>query len=98
VEVGTHPGLIAEVQLGALGAGPLPDRRKVLLLPSAHRLRVLLVGPVQRPLRGQPDPAQQLPDPLRCHLDAELLQDQLPDDLACPQREVELKLPRIAAS
>jgi hypothetical protein len=40
---------------------------------------------------------QQLPDSLRGHLDVEHPPDQIADDLACPQCEVELELPRVAA-
>jgi hypothetical protein len=38
---------------------------------------------------------QQLPHPLRGHLDVELLTDEIPHDPAGPQREIELELPRI---
>src|SRR5512146_2805777 len=96
VTVSPYPRLIAEEQLSTLGPSLLPDCRELVVGPPAHRVRILLVGAAQRPLRRQPEAPQQLPDPLRSHLDPEFLLDQLPGDRACPQRAVKLKLPRIA--
>ena len=62
VVVRADPGLIGEVDGGALGLGRGPDRGVLLALPPIHRLGVLLIGAVQRPLRRQPQLAQQPPD------------------------------------
>jgi len=93
--VGAHPRLVAEVHLGAFPAGLCPDRRELVFLPPPDRLRVLLVGAVQRPLRRQPEPVQQLPHALRGHLDTELQANELANDLSGPQCEVKLELPRV---
>ena len=93
--IGAHPRLVAEVHLGAFPAGLCPDCRELLLLPPPDRLRVLLVGAVQRPLRRQPQSVQQLPDALRGHLNAKLLTNEIANDLSGPQCEVKLELPRV---
>ena len=95
VVIGAYPRLVAEVQLSTFPAGLCPDRRELLLLPPPDRLRVLLGGAVQRPLRRQPEPVQQLPDALRGHLDAELLTNEIANDLTGPQGKIELELSRV---
>ena len=54
VVVRADPGLVGEVDRGPLGLGLLADGRELLVLPPLHSLGILLVGPIQRPLRGQP--------------------------------------------
>jgi hypothetical protein len=61
VVVRAHPGLVHEVDPGP-HLGGLPTQLGVGLgLPAGHRLRVLLLGPVQGPLRRQAELAQQPP-------------------------------------
>jgi hypothetical protein len=97
VVIGAQPGLIGEEDrppdLGGLG----PDGRVRLALPRLDLVRVLLVGPVQRPLRRHPQLFQDAPDGDQRHGHPEPLADQIPDDLAGPQRRREAVLPRVVA-
>ena len=72
------------------------DGRVLLLFPAPHPLGVLLIGSHQRSLRGQPEAAQDFAYPLHGVLHTEFPLDHLPYQLACPQGEVQLELPRIA--
>src|SRR5215211_360085 len=95
VMIGAHPRLVAEVHLRTFPASLRPDRRELLLFPPPDRRRVLLVGAVQRPLRRQPEPVQQLPHALWGHLDTEPLTNEVANDFPGPPGEVELELPRV---
>src|SRR5512142_2748158 len=72
-------------------------RRVDLLSPRRHRRRVLLAGPVGVPLRGQAQPAQHRPHPLRGEPHPEHRGDQVGDEVTGPQVLDEPVVPRIAA-
>ena len=93
--VRADPGLVTEVDRRPLGPGLGADRRELLVAPALDRLRVGLPGPPQRPLRRQPEGAQQPTHADRRQRHRELAADQLPDHVPGPQREPELQLPRI---
>lgn len=82
---------------GAVGRGPLPDRRELLVPPALHGLGVGLPDLPQRPLRGQAQLGQQPTHADRGPPDVELPADQLADQVSGPQRDLQLQLPRIAA-
>jgi len=96
VVVRADPGLIGEVDRRPRLLGLGPNGRVDLALPRLNRGRVLLVGPVQRPLRGQPELVQQPAHTHHRQPHVELAADQLADHLPRPQRERKLQLPRIS--
>jgi len=55
VVVRANPGLVAEVDGGTRLQRLIADRRVALALEPLDRLGVLLIGPMQRPLRRQAD-------------------------------------------
>jgi hypothetical protein len=95
VVVRADPGLVGEIDRGALGLGGRADGRELLVGPPRHGLGVVLVGAVQRPLRGQAHGAQQPAHAHHAQRDLELAADHLPGHLPRPQRELERQLPRI---
>src|SRR5512135_3071148 len=72
-------------------------RRVDLLSPRRHRRRVLLAGPVGGPLRGQAQPTQHRPHPLRGEPHPEHRGDQVGDEVTRPQVLDEPVVPRITA-
>src|SRR5579875_2223403 len=95
--IGPQPGLIFEEDAGTLLRGERADLRVNDFLPLVHAFRVPLVRPVKRALRRKPHLLQQAANLNLGELDAELPPDQITDNLARPQAEVKLKLPRITS-
>jgi hypothetical protein len=95
VVVGAHAGLIGKVDDGAHLFCPGVNPRVLALLPVAHPLRVLFVGPHQRALGRKFHLQQNIAHLLHTGGHAELCRDQIAHDRPCPQREIELKLARI---
>ncbi len=94
--IGAYAHLIAPVNFRALGLGPLADGRILGLQPVLYRLRVLLVGPLQRLLRREAPTLQVATGRPHRHGDVELTLDELLHRGPGPQRMRHLDLIRTA--
>ena len=92
--IGAQSGFVSPVDLGSFSFSALRDRRVILLQPSLHRRRSLLVGFTDRLLRRKAPTLKIVTDRAHRKLDAELLVDQVPDRRASPQRIGQLQLIR----
>src|ERR1035441_3066492 len=92
----TNPGRPAPAPLQQPITSNYMALRVIHCLPPPDPLGILLIGADQGPLRRKAQPGEQLPDSLKSVRHSEFPPDQIPDNLACPQRILELKLPRIA--
>src|SRR5712692_8126963 len=95
--VSPKPGLIPEEDVRALALGSTGDRGIDLALPALDRLRVALVGALQRLLRREPEFREQRANRSDTQADAELAFDQQRDDASRPQTEVQSVLARVAS-
>src|ERR1035437_3717083 len=95
--VGTKTRFVPKEYLSSLTLRLRGNGRKTLALPPLYRLRVTLVGALQRLLRCEPQFSQQRPHGGDAHTHAEFLLDQDGDDLPRPQSEVQTVLQWIAA-
>ena len=86
------PGLVAPVDRGPLGLGPLGDRRVVLLQPGRDRRRRALPGPGQGLLRGHAPALQVELHRRQAERLAEPQRDQVAHRPAGPQGERQLEL------
>src|SRR6266536_2697522 len=95
--VGAHPGLVGEPDRGAHLLGFSADLGVVLDLPASHRLGVLLVGAVQRPLRRQAELAEQPADADRRQPYTEFSADEVADHVTGPQGKRKPQLAGVVA-
>ena len=94
--VGANARLVGKEDVRPSTLGGLLNRGKLPLQPRLDQLRIALIGTRQRPLRRQPELAQQSAhrDLREPHLKAAA--DQLSHHVACPQRKLKLQLHRIS--
>src|ERR687885_954170 len=95
--ISPDPGLISEKDRGADLRCRSLDLRVGLLLPHADPLGILLVGPIQGPLRRHAQLRQNPPHRRQRQPHLKFQENQITDQLAGPQRHPKTVLARVAA-
>ena len=95
--IGTKAGFIPKIDLRPTTFGPRRNARIAIALPGLYRRRVALVSAHQRLLWRQPQNGQQLANRGQAEFYAELVSNQLGNQLACPQAKIKPILTRIPA-
>ena len=92
-DVGVDQGrFVAPVNLAAFGLGALLDLRVCLIKPGLYRFRSLLIGLLDRLLRGEAPARQVVTHSANRELDAVFPFNQLHDRRSVPQRKFHLEL------
>lgn len=92
MKIRSYTGLIAEIDIGLLLAGQRLDLRKFAIQPLLNNFRILLVGAMQRLLRGQSQFFEQAGYGNQIQFDIKLIHDQIAHHIACPQGKYKLEL------
>lgn len=91
VKIRAHAGFITKVDLG-LGLSGQRFFWKLALQPLLHKIRILLVGPMQRILRRQTHFLKQSTNRYQTQFNTELILDQVAHHITRPQSKFKLEL------